>query len=582
MRRGDQFEQAPLSAIFPTSPVDFGTLGVVTYPSALGASELRAFMVLYRDALRLHQAALNRLNVYPVPDGDTGTNMALTLESVVKDLDKIEDVNAEFSTICAAVSQGSLMGARGNSGVILSQILRGLVKTWNDAASVDAATLVASLRAASVAADAAVMRPVEGTILSVARGAADGAQAALANGATTFDVVVPLIVEAANKALAFTPEQLPILKAAGVVDAGGRGFVLLLESLARVLVGSPISEPDEQDQAVVIDDFHDRVRSDSGVEELRYEVMYFLEAPDVAVPAFKEVWAALGDSIVVVGGDGMWNCHIHTDDIGATIDAAVDIGRPRKIRVTDLLEQVSDLHAEERWVAEQTPEPLEIPTTPVICAVVAVGAGAGIGRLLRSMGAQAVVSGGQSMNPSTQDLLDAVEAVASDFVVILPNNKNIVPVARQVIALTTKTVAVIPTRAVVEGIAALVAYDPDSDLASNVEALTDAASATVVGEVTTAVRDAPSDAGPILSGDFLGIGATGITTIGADLADVTCRLLATLITARHEILTVLEGDGSTAATTRRITEWMADNHPAVVVETHHGGQPLYPYWIGLE
>ena len=563
----------------------FSTLGGVTSVRALETHDLRAFIVLYRDTLRLHQAALNRLNVYPVPDGDTGTNMALTLESVVKDLDKLPN-DAEFVAVCGAISQGSLMGARGNSGVILSQILRGLVKVFREAfeagGEVDGPVLVAGLRAASVAADEAVMRPVEGTILSVARGVAVGAEEALATGATSFHELCEKILVAANVALAFTPEQLPILKAAGVVDAGGSGFVLLLESLAHVLTGSPVSEPAPEDQVDVVEDFHERVRRESGVEELRYEVMYFLEAPDALVPAFKDVWATLGDSIVVVGGDGIWNCHIHTDDIGATIEAAIDIGRPRTIRVTDLLEQVAELHAEERWVAEQTPELIEIPTSPVETAVVAVGAGAGIARLLRSMGAQAVVSGGQSMNPSTQDLLDAVEAVASQHVVILPNNKNIIPVARQVDALTSKTVVVIPTRAVVEGLAALVAYDPDSDVESNTRALTDAASATVVGEVTTAVRDAPSDAGPIASGDFLGIGAQGIVTIGADLGDVTCRLLATLISPNHEILTMLEGDGSSAATTRHVTEWLAAHHPSIVVETHHGGQPLYPYWIGLE
>ena len=563
----------------------FGTLGGVMSVRALETPNLRAFMALYRDTLRVHQAALNRLNVYPVPDGDTGTNMALTLESVVKDLDKLP-TNADFGSVCGAIAQGSLMGARGNSGVILSQILRGLVKAFRDASQsgseVDGPVLVSGLRAASVAADAAVMRPVEGTILSVARGAAAGAEAALAGGAKSFAELCGPILLAANAALAFTPEQLPILKAAGVVDAGGSGFVLLIECLANVLTGSPVSVPALEDQFDVADDFHGRVPSGSGVEELRYEVMYFLEAPDAMVPAFKEVWATLGDSIVVVGGDGIWNCHIHTDDIGATIEAAIDVGRPRTIRVTDLHEQVAELHAEERWVAEQTPEHVEIPTTPVETAVVAVGAGAGIGRLLRSMGAQAVVSGGQSMNPSTQDLLDAVEAVASQQVIILPNNKNIIPVARQVDALTTKTVTVIPTRAVVEGIAALVAYDPDSDLASNTEALTGAASATVVGEVTTAVRDAPSDAGPIAAGDFLGISSTGITTIGADLADVTCRLLASLIGPNHEILTMLEGEGSSAATTRQVTEWLALHHDNLIVETHHGGQPLYPYWIGLE
>jgi hypothetical protein len=279
----------------------------------------------------------------------------------------------------------------------------------------------------------------------------------------------------------------------------------------------------------------------------------------------------------VVGGDGLWNCHIHTDDIGASIEAAIDCGRPRNIRVTDLMEQVE----EERWVREAVVEPApsleHVPT-----AVVAVAVGDGVRRLFTSMGVQVVVAGGQTMNPSTQDLVAAVESTAADEVVLLPNNKNIVPVAEQVDALASKRVVVVPTRGVSEGVAALVAYDPEAPSAANAESMAAAVAAVVAGEVTQAVRDSSSDAGPITTGDWLGIGRSGIVTVGPDLGEVVCSLLDALVTDEHEIVTLIEGEGASAAVTRRITSWIDEERPDVEVEVLHGGQPLYPYYVGVE
>ena len=325
---------------------------------------------------------------------------------------------------------------------------------------------------------------------------------------------------------------------------------------------------------------------DDGVGDLRYEVMYFLEAPDEAIPAFKDVWAGIGDSIVVVGGDGIWNCHIHTDDIGASIEAALDAGRPKQIRVTDLLEQVEGLE-EERWVVEgvasggAVDEPPH-STEPVTTAVVAVAVGDGIRRIFHSLGVQQVVTGGQTMNPSTADLVAAVEACPADQVVVLPNNKNIVPVAEQVDSQTAKSVRVVPTRGVSEGFAALLAYDPEAEVGTNADAMAEAASNVVAGEVTQAVRDSAADVGPIAAGDWLGISRQGIEVVDADLGATCVGLLDALIAEGHEIVTVIEGEGASAAVTRRITEWLADRGGQVEAEVHHGGQPLYPYLFGIE
>jgi DAK2 domain fusion protein YloV len=554
---------------------------------ALGDAELRAAMVAFRDALRRHQAAINKLNVYPVPDGDTGTNMALTLESVVAELAEAPDGLAEA---CRAISHGSLMGARGNSGVILSQLLRGLSSIVREHEAIDGAVLADALGAASAMAYEAVMKPVEGTILTVLRESAEVAGSTSRRGdgaAADLLAVLEATRDEAAASLARTPELLPVLAQAGVVDAGGAGYLLLLDVLLSIVDGRAVPEPDDEAAGADLDALSQIAHDAHGehghgdVSDLRYEVMYFLEAPDDTVPAFKDVWAGIGDSIVVVGGDGIWNCHIHTDDIGASIEAALDVGRPRQIRVTDLLEQVE----EERWVRDAATQPAagsSEPRPPVQTAVVAVCVGEGIARIFHSLGAQEIVTGGQTMNPSTAMLLEAVERAPSDAVVILPNNKNIVAVAEQVDDQTSKQVHVVPTHGVIEGFASLVHYDPDSPIDENGKALRAGADAVVAAEVTRAVRPSTCDLGPIAEGDYMGIARDGIRAVAPDLATAATSLLDALVQPSHELLTIVEGDGSSAADTRRITEWLAEHHPGVEPEIHHGGQPLYPYLFGLE
>jgi len=549
----------------------------MTTPATLAPGDVRLILATYRDVLRSHQDVVNRLNVYPVPDGDTGTNMALTIESVVTALEKVDDP-LTMESVCHAVSHGSLMGARGNSGVILSQLLRGLAEKFSPLEDVDAATFADALCHADVLARRAVVRPVEGTILTVAKAAGEGALAASDAGGD-LAATAEGARAAAEAALATTPDLLPALKQAGVVDSGGTGYLLLLDAICHVIDGRALPIPPAVESISV--DISQAVSHEVGdVSELRYEVMYLLEAPDETISAFKEVWAGLGDSIVVVGGDGIFNCHIHTDDIGASIEAAIEIGRPREIRVTDLAEQV----VEERWVREGAPasdEP-EPQGPPPTTAVVAVVTGDGVGRIFRSLGVQHLVKGGQSMNPSTADLIAAVEATGAANVVILPNNKNIRPVAEQVDALTDQHVVVVPTNSIVEGFAALLSYDPASGAEANVTEMAESASAVIAAEVTQAVRDAETDAGQVHEGDWIGLTMSGIITVADSLVVVAQQLLSALVTDDHELVTIIEGEGSSAANTRRLTEWLAEDHPAVSVEVHHGGQPLYPYLFGIE
>jgi len=557
----------------------------MTSPATFGADDLRAVMGGYRDALRLHQADINRLNVYPVPDGDTGTNMALTLEAVVSELDGVE-AGAGLPEVCKAIGHGSLMGARGNSGVILSQLLRGMSEKMGLAgeAGVDPDTLVDAIAHASELARRAVVRPVEGTILTVASAAAAGAT----RGAGLIGVVERARGEAAD-ALARTPEMLPVLAQAGVVDAGGSGYLLLLDAFLLVLDGRPLPEPsgvDAPDLSGLNGSWAEHDGADGeehAVGDLQYEVMYFLHAPDDSIEAFKEVWAGIGDSIVVVGGDGLWNCHIHTNDIGAAIEAGVDTGRPHRIRVTDLDEQVE----EERWVRESVGAPGAGPSTedvgpPPRTSVVAVVSGDGIGRIFRSLGVHHLVVGGQTMNPATADLVKAVESVGSDQVVILPNNKNIRPVADQVDALAGKTVRVVATGSIVEGFAALLAYDPAAEADANVASMSESAARVVPAEVTRAVRDTVTDAGEVHEGDFIGVSRDGVVAVSDNIVVCTRLLLSRLLEPDHELLTLIEGEGARVADTRRIEEWLSEEYPDVAVEVHQGGQPLYPYLLGIE
>ncbi len=553
----------------------------------LGADELAAAIAAFGDALQIHQAAINALNVYPVPDGDTGTNMTLTVTSVVEAVGELSAAGSPgLAEVCKAVAHGSLMGARGNSGVILSQLLRGMTEVIREADAVDGPTFAAAISRASELSYQAVQRPVEGTILTVVREAADEARrAAEAEGSLV--EVLERTREAGQVSLDNTPELLPVLKDAGVVDAGGAGFLLLLDGMLHVVDGREVPAPPEApegaaDRALAGEARTPTAETGKHVSELRYEVMYLLEAPDEAMPGFREVWAGIGDSIVVVGGDGMYNCHIHTDEIGAAIEAAIDIGRPKQIRVTDLLDELGEVE-EERWVREavatEAPEP---EPDPVPCGVVAVATGDGIRRIFTNLRVQQVVTGGQSMNPSTAQLLEAVEAVPAPEVVVLPNNKNIIAVAEQVDELTDKTVRVLRTRSITEGFAALLAYDPEATAEENVAAMGELAEAVVHGEVTRAVRASTCDAGPIAEGDWLGISRRDIEVVSGELAGACTGLLDVLVDDGHELITVIEGEGASAGTTRQITEWLAEHRPDVEAEVHHGGQPLYPYLFGIE
>ena len=575
----------------------------VAIETELRAPAVKTSLRRYLALLREQQEALNRLNVYPVPDGDTGSNMAATMEAVVERSEKAIDM----AELAEAIADGSLMGAQGNSGIILSQVLRAFASTLEGRDGLDARGFSEAIGSAAAAAYGAVGRPVEGTILTVLRETAEAiADDEIADLPTTLDTAYRV----AEESLRRTPDLLPVLAAAGVVDAGGAGLLLLFAAIVEEVSGEAALLPEDllSAEADLPRGERDDLKRRGSIADLRYEVMFLLDGPDGAGDRLKDAWAEIGDSIVVVGGDGAWNCHIHTDHIGPAIEVGIAEGRPHRIKITDLLEQAAaeEIHGELQF--EPLPDALKAKV-----GVVAVAAGEGIIEMFREYGVQGVVVGGQTMNPSVGDLLDAVEAAPSKTVIVLPNNKNVIPAAEQLDALTRKTIHVIPTRSIVQGITALIGYEPDSDADGTVEAMGLASALLTSGEMTRAVRDARTPAGTINEGDWLGVvdGTVEVITpsgrgtavrrrlegwvVGKDRlrGRVDARagkselkalisLLDAVVTPDHVIVTLFTGQGARPDVATGGAAWLAEARPDVTLQVAEGGQPLYPYLIGSE
>ncbi|QDY06985.1 DAK2 domain-containing protein [Micromonospora sp. HM134] len=535
----------------------------------LDAAAVRRWCASGLAALRRHQGEIDELNVYPVPDGDTGTNLVLTLTSaqqaLAMELGTLpEDGPTAHGQALRLMARGALLGARGNSGVILSQILRGLADALGDVPAVAGRALAAALRDATTAAYAAVARPVEGTVLSVVAAAATAAERADSDDLCT--VARAAAGEAAH-ALARTPGQLPALARAGVVDAGGRGLCLLLDALVEVVTGeapagpAPVARPVRPPLTVV---------RETGSPGYAYEVQFLLDAPPEAVTRMRAELATLGDSLVVVGdagppaGSTTWNVHVHVNDVGAAVEAGVAAGRPYRISVTRF--------------ADQAP-PADHPATDGRAAVV-VATGVGIAELLAGEGAT-VVPG----NPSTGELLDAIRATAAARVVVLPNDPNTQAVAsaaaREAHRLGVK-VSVVPTRSPVQALAALAVRDPQRRFADDVIAMAEAAGACRYAEVCHASREALTVAGPCRPGDVLALVEGEVHLIGSDLVDTCAAVVDRMLGGGGELVTLLTGADAPAGLAEAVRDHVARRWPFVEVQAYPGGQPHYPLLVGVE
>jgi DAK2 domain fusion protein YloV len=525
--------------------------------------------------LNRHSATINALNVFPVPDGDTGTNMSLTLQAAYKAV--ADSPSHSVAEVTAAMSHGALMGARGNSGVILSQVLRGMSRGLKGKDHLTALSWSIALREAAGTAYQAVLKPVEGTMLTVIREMAEGAEAAVSQEPDLIWVLEQTL-EAGRRSVARTPELLDKLRDAGVVDAGGQGLYVLLEGLLRYARGESVEGP--ADEAV---DGAATVHIEHG--EYGYCTNFLLVGKDLDFPEIRRRIAAMGDSAVIVGDERIVKVHIHTEQPGTVLNYATALGSLRQVAITDMQEQHDEyIAAHAADAAPLPPSSLTTRSTADVSgiATLAVVSGPGLRQVFDSMGASALIEGGQTMNPSTEEMLRAVEELPHTEVVILPNNGNIIMAAKQVQALTRKRVVVVPTETIPQGMAALVAFNYESDIESNARAMEQAASLVETGEITTAVRDVSLNGVNVKTGDVIGLHNGTLVTALSDPEAVAWDLLDRMRTDSREIITIYYGQDVAADVAERFAEQVRERYPDQVVEVVNGGQPFYAYLISAE
>lgn len=522
--------------------------------------------------LRTNKETVNALNVFPVPDGDTGTNMVLTLQAAWNEIKDLGTHN--LGEMAAAVSKGALMGARGNSGVITSQILRGFSRGAHEKATLDKDTFVKALCEARDTAYKGVVRPVEGTILTVIKEVANAAEAGRASAVDAVEIL-EIAVKAADEAVKKTPDLLPVLKQAGVVDSGGKGLYFILEGMLRHVYGESLETPTMSVQPLSM------MNLEGALEEVEegqdYEVVVdFVPREELNLQAFYSKLEEMGTSIQVGEGEGMYRMHIHvpTDNRYLPIDYIMGLGTVTKVAIENLLAQMDDI---------QKGSKLQLaPVEPGNIAVVVVSPGAGLSRIFASLGVAAVVEGGQTMNPSTQDILNAFENLPTDRVVILPNNKNIILAANQAKEVTVKQVEVVPSRTVPQGLAAMLSFVSDGEVKDVAEKMTKAFANVKTGEITVATRTVEIDGVKVKEGQVIGL-LDGKLAISADTVEHGVMLLLEKAAAdQHEIITLFYGADMPHPEANRIGDLICEKYPNMEVEIQEGGQPHYQFLISIE
>ena len=524
--------------------------------------------------LRTNQQTVNALNVFPVPDGDTGTNMVLTMQSAWNEIKDLGHRSA--SEMAGAVSKGALMGARGNSGVILSQLWRGFARGVHGKETLDGPTLAKAFGEARDTAYKGVVRPVEGTILTVAKEVALATEAALKSTEDPIQIL-EVAVRAADTAVQRTPELLPVLKQAGVVDSGGKGLFFILEGMLRHVYGESLETPLMTVQPISAMNLEDAMEQ---VEEGQdYEVVVdFLPSSDFDLQKFYGRLDQMGTSIQVGEGEGMYRMHIHVplDKRYEPIDYIMEIGTITKVAMENLLAQMDDI---------QKSKASHIPFTkvePGQIAVVAVSPGAGLSRIFASLGVAAVVEGGQTMNPSTQDILNSFENLPTDKIIILPNNKNIVMAANQAKDVTVKQVAVVPSKTIPQGLSAMLSLHPDEDLQSVAEKMTKALENVRTGEITTATRSVEIDGVKVETGQVIALLDGKLVASASSVEEGCLELLEKANAAEHELITLFYGQDTTHAEANRIADTIRNKYAGQEVEVQEGGQPHYQFIISVE
>ena len=525
---------------------------------------------------------INELNVFPVPDGDTGTNMTLTILSAAKEVKALE--NPDMVAIAKAISSGSLRGARGNSGVILSQLLRGFTKEIREHKEIDTITLAKACERATATAYKAVMKPKEGTILTVAKGASQKA-AELAETTEDLDTFISEVINYAQEVLEKTPEMLPVLKEAGVVDSGGQGLLEVMRGAYDAFQGKEIDY-----SAIEASAGTKMVKpSEQAETEIKFgyctEFIIMLEKEFTAKDEteFKAYLESIGDSIVCVADDDIVKIHVHTNDPGLAIQKALTYGQLSRMKIDNMREEHQErlIKDAEKLAAQQAEAKKAEPRKEV--GFIAVSIGEGMNEIFRELGADYIIEGGQTMNPSTEDMLNAIDQVNAEHIFILSNNKNIILAANQAQTLTEdKDIIVVPSKTVPQGITAIINYMPDADAQTNLEAMIEGIGNVKTGQVTYAVRDTHIDDKEIHEGDIMGIGDSGILAVGQSVEGTTKEMLAQLVDEDTELISLYYGQDVQEESAENFAQEIEDLYPDVDVDVHSGGQPIYYYVLSVE
>ena len=532
---------------------------------------------------------INELNVFPVPDGDTGTNMSMTIMSAAKEVTALN--NPEMKDLAKAISSGSLRGARGNSGVILSQLLRGFTKAIKEEKEIDVLALAAACQRARDTAYKAVMKPKEGTILTVASGIATKA-AEMAEETDDLEVFIPAVIEYAEEVLNKTPEMLPVLKEAGVVDSGGQGLLEVIKGGYDAFLGKEIDYSSiKPSTSVTVNKVN---AEDTADIKFGYCTEFIIltekEFTEEDEHEFKKFLSSIGDSIVCVADDDVVKIHVHTNDPGLAIQKALTYGQLSKMKIDNMREEhqeklIRDAEklAEEQAKEEAAYEEKKTAEPRKAMGFITVSIGAGMNEIFKELSADYIIEGGQTMNPSTEDMLNAIDQVNADTVFILPNNKNIILAANQAKSLVEdKEIIVIPTKTVPQGITAIINFMPDADAKTNEEAMLEEIKNVKTGQMTYAVRDTHIDDKEIHEGDIMGIGDSGILAVGKDLEEATKELIANLVDEDSELISIYYGEEVSEEEAEKFAGEIEELYPDVDVDIQFGGQPIYYYVLAVE
>ncbi len=540
-------------------------------------------------AIQAKKEYINDLNVFPVPDGDTGTNMTMTIMSAANEVLAIEDPDME--TICKAISSGSLRGARGNSGVILSQLLRGFTKVIRNEKEINVKILVQSFQKAVDSAYKAVMKPKEGTILTVAKGGAEHAYK-IAKNCDDIVEFARQVIEQMRVVLARTPDMLPVLKEAGVVDSGGEGLVTILEGVYDALTGKEVHYEAEGGTPVIKNTSNGANVDGISTGDIKFgyctEFIILLEKEFTSrdEKSLKGYLESIGDSIVCVADEELVKIHVHTNDPGLAIQKGLSYGELSRMKIDNMREEHNERLIQSASATGTTPtvqEKKEAETPWKKVGFISVSVGEGLGNIFRELGADYVIEGGQTMNPSTEDILDAISQVRAETIYIFPNNSNIVLAANQAKDLTEdKHIVVIPTKNIPQGITAMINYIDGNSAEENETAMTEAVQQIRSGQVTYAVRDTSIDGKEIKQGDIMGLSDKSIEVVGSDVKETTLRLIDALKDEETELLTLYYGAESSEEEAQEIAAAVCEKYEEIEVEVEYGGQPIYYYFISVE